>query len=347
MRMQEVSAYYGVLFLVTTLGVVSETVGQERRDQSHEFENSVPHVKSLTSSLLNASPSGDSTAWAKVQWVGGRLHLDAPRHKQGSQSLCCKDITERLTVSACRGLPKVHYVCKTRDWQWMLSFDNPHSMTIESLDRVSGNRAIATQNDHDPILIEYQSEGQTTRIESISWIHLHHSDRQLIEKHFVPLMDCLVPHQPLASIANQTDQAMAFILPDLVPVGIEVESLVARLKHPSRMKRREAERDLLMMGTPLLAMLDGLDSSRWNSHQQAIIADIENRLSQESSDTASSLGYRFINDPQYWIAWINNADRQPTLQPALASHLLRLGIAAQPYDRQAARVCLQSECKRR
>jgi hypothetical protein len=342
MKMQDASTRCAAIFLAAMLWELSETGAQEKPDGSLGFDKSNEQVKSFAASLFHSSPSSDSNAWVKFQWVGGRLHLDAPRHKQGSQSSRCNDQTETLTVSASRGLPKVHYVCSSRDWQWMLSFDDPVSMRIESLDRVSGNRAIAIQSDREPITIEYQQDGQSLRIESPSWIHLYHSDRVLIEKHFVPLIDCVVPHHTLAALANQTELAMLSILSDTGPLDLDVQSLVAQLKHPRRMKRREAERELLRLGTPTLSSLSELDSTRLNYHQRTIIAEVEKRLSYESSDNAATLAYRFINDPHYWVAWLKKPGGQPEFDDAMASHLARLGFVAQ-NDGKGTRVCLQTE----
>ncbi|NNE00493.1 MAG: hypothetical protein HKN47_24520, partial [Pirellulaceae bacterium] len=60
----------------------------------------------------------------RFQLIQGRLALDSPRHRKGSQSRDQEGVYESITVTASRGIPSMHYVYQTPQQHLTLSVEN-------------------------------------------------------------------------------------------------------------------------------------------------------------------------------------------------------------------------------
>ena len=68
----------------------------------------------------------------RFQLIQGRLCLDSPRHRKGSQNRDDGRVYESITVTAERGIPSMHYVYQTPKHHLTLSVQKANAMRLEN-----------------------------------------------------------------------------------------------------------------------------------------------------------------------------------------------------------------------
>lgn len=281
-----------------------------------------------------------TTGMVRFQLIQGRLGLDAPRHRKGSQQRDQNGEYENITVTAERGIPSLHYVYKTNDQQVTLSVHRAHSLRIESRLIDTDERSVLAQRLDGPIEFSIQRGDLDDRYEGATLIHVRHADPNSFDRHYGLLIQRMLHGKSLQQISHETE---GIVLNRLhvqdAPNRDLVREQVDRLRSPRRATRSAAERQLLNWGTPVVAALHSIPTRELDAEQQARIRAITHRLRPRVEDTPASLAKLFAGDRTYWNAIAARLDGNQLV--LVNRHLEQLGagpIATQnkPEERIAA-----------
>ncbi len=272
----------------------------------------------------------------RFQLIQGRLQLDAPRHRKGSQSRDQDGIYESITVSAMRGIPSVHYVYQTKHQHLTLNVENAKSLRIESFLPRTGERSVLEQPAQGDLTWTVRQGSRENVCQGATLLHIHHADAVGLHRHCGGLITRLLQGQTLQQLAVQTNAAMMEQLadPDTIRVARdEVLDCVARLRSPRRRVRVIASQQLLRWGTPIIPIIDSIDCDQLAPEQQDRLQSVRRRLTRVQSDTPRSLATQLVNDPQHWRSIAHQLDGG---QLALANqHLSRVGLTTLPTASEA------------
>ncbi|WP_146456118.1 hypothetical protein [Rubripirellula tenax] len=263
----------------------------------------------------------------RFQLIQGRLCLDSPRHRKGSQSCQEGDCFESICVTAQRGIPSLHYVLESPQQNVTLNVQDASEIRIESWIPTSNTRSLLHHDDSGAIVWERESDGNTIRSSGATLLHLRQLDPNSFDAHFGTLIMRMLNGTSLETLGRQTHRAMldeASNSEGTTVATTEVASAIAALRSPRRHVRATAERQLLMWGTPALALIDSLDTGQWDSEQADRIAAVRRRLRRNDSDTPAKLAKLLVNDDEYWASM---SDRLTGAQRTVAeNHLRRVGL---------------------
>ena len=273
----------------------------------------------------------DSSGFVRFQLIQGRLLLDPPRHRQGSQSREEPGIYESITVTARRGLPSLHYICQSEYQHLTLSVQDASTVRIESLLKATGERALLIQPAFGPI--EWQSSrGELSqKLTATTLLHLRHQDSIGFDQHLEPMIRRALRGRSLAELARSTLDQMVHHTNDTTSLTVRpsmtlVRTLVDELASPERSIRVAAERELLVMGTVILPLVQTINTIDFDAEQRLRIRRIVNRLRPMTDDTPATLALMLVNDRQYWDGLSRSL--APEQLANVNSHLNLTGLAS-------------------
>ena len=288
------------------------------------------------SSSASASPIADgyfaSRGVVRFQLIAGRLRLDPPRHRKGSQQRDSGGVYENITVTAERGIPSLHYVCHTPVQQLTLSVREATELKLESWLSESGERSILLQPEYEPLTWEISGAGTTRRYRGASLLHVRAEAPRDFDRHFAQIMTCMLRGRSLAVVNRRTRAALLRKVTAVqAPGRSEVCAAVDRLRADKRRLRVEAERQLLEWGSVILPVVRTLPADRLDPEQAARLRRIRRELRPPVEDTAASLATLLVRDQTHWdlLAGELTAEQVARINP----HLDRLGLT--PIRRDA------------
>ncbi len=291
----------------------------------------------------------DTAGFVRFQLIQGRLVLDPPRHRQGSQSREEPAIYESITVTARRGLPSLHYICNTESQQLTLAVQDASMVRIESLIRSTGERALLIQPAFGPIVWQTSRGELSSETKATTLLHLRNADPIGFQQHVEPLVKRILRGRCLERLVSDTHQRM------LDQAGLQsklsdsttqralsrsdIEAWVQELSSASKHKRMEAERELLSWGSVALPLIHSLNNADWDAEQRARVNRVVKRLRPRVDDTAASLAMLLVNDYSYWLQVARFIE--PSQLVSVNSHLTNVGfnqIAADDSIDRIARI---------
>ncbi|MGI9443401.1 MAG: hypothetical protein ACR2N1_13095 [Rubripirellula sp.] len=267
-----------------------------------------------------------TTGMVRFQFIQGRLCLNCPQHRKGTQSRDEPGISESITVTSERGVPSLHYVLQTKEQQLTLNVQHAGNVRLESRFLKSGKRAILEQPTFEMIRWSLSDGEHTETRDGATLLHLREHDPEAFDLHFGPLIACLLRGKSLISLMDETSLAMVEqARRGGTPSVAEIKGMVELLSAPTVVQRSHAHRQLLTWGTPVIPVLQALGNDDLNAEQRARIRDIRNCLSTFVDDTPASLAKLLVNDRSYWQV---TAHRFNEGQVMLANrHLEQFGAA--------------------
>jgi len=275
-----------------------------------------------------APPANDffaSSGVVRFQLIQGRLGLDPPRHRKGSQRREENGLYENITVTAQRGIPSLHYVYRSEQQQLTVSVQQARSVRIESWLADCNERAVLVQPEHGEITFSIRRGDLHDNHSGATLIHLRHADNESFDRHYGQLIERMLrgtSFQVLCDLAGQL--AIDHINDDSSPTLNLIEAQVEQLRSSRRATRISGERQLLSWGTPIVPALILLSAGDLDTEQSAKLRSITDRLRPRVGDTPSSLAKLLVNDRTYWAVVADRLDRE---QFQLANrHLERFGV---------------------
>jgi hypothetical protein len=265
-----------------------------------------------------------STEMVRFQFIQGRLCLNCPQHRKGTE---CRDepgLHESITVTSEQGIPSLHYVLQTTEQQLTLNVQHAGTVRLESRILKTGQRVILEQPAFGTIRWSQSGGDWTDQREALTLLHLRQYDPAGFDLHFGALIACLLRGKSLNTIMEETniaivDQARRGGTPSVAEIKVMVDLLAA----PTVIQRSRAYRQLLRWGTPVIPVLQGLSRDVLDAEQQARICDVRVRLRTYLDDTPASLAKLLVNDKTYWEVIAHRLNKE---QVRLANqHLLKFG----------------------
>lgn len=279
---------------------------------------------------------------ARFQLIQGRLCLDAPRHRKGSQRHKTDHVYESVTVTAERGIPSLHYVYQAADHHLTLSVQQAYFVRIESWLPQTDERSVLEQPARGQIRWKVSRGEIQDQHEGATLLHTRMSDQASFDLHHGILLKRLLRGRSMAGLHQEVQEAVFDKLGhnSRVPTREDIETCIEDLRANQRATRTAAQRQLLAWGTPVIATLQSLDPDQLDAEQQQRIRCILKQLRPRTDDTPATLAKLFMNDQAYWQAL---AQTLPPNQIQLANqHLLQFGgsqlvIEPRPTHRIAGR----------
>jgi hypothetical protein len=268
-----------------------------------------------------------TSGMVRFQFIQGRLCLNCPQHRKGTQ---CRDepgISESITVTSERGVPSLHYVLQTTEQQLTLNVQHAGNVRLESRLLKSEQRAIVEQPAFGIIRWSLSDKDHTVNRDGATLLHLREHDPDVFDLHFGPLIACLLRGKSLTMLMDETSLAMVEqARRGGTPSVAEIKDMVESLSAPTVVQRSYAHRKLLKWGTPVIPVLQTLSDQDLNAEQRARIRDIRNRLRTFVDDTPASLAKLLVNDRSYWEVTVHRFNEGQVM--LVNRHLEQLGVAS-------------------
>jgi hypothetical protein len=263
--------------------------------------------------------------------IQGRLQLDSPRHRKGSQSFDQDGVYESITVTAQRGIPSVHYVCQTSNQHLTLSVANATDLRIESFFPLTGERAVLEQPGVGKITWSTSRGKLQSEFQGDTLLHVHRADPIGFSLHCGALSKRVLRGKSLGEIENATKHAMIQQLAngDFQPMSCaDVLECVERLGAKKRAVRVAASKRLLQWGTPVLPILRSIDENALTYEQRNRMTKLIAQLRNTENDTPRSLATMLRNDQRHWQSIAHELSSD---QIRLANHYLhQVGLKELP-----------------
>ncbi len=286
---------------------------------------------SAASSLSSESPGlhdpalFDSAGFVRFQFIQGRLQLDPPRHRQGTQQRREPGIQESITVTAQRGIPSLHYVCQTDTQHLMLSVTDASHVRIESWLPNSGEKALLVQPEFGNVTCEVTRGSLQDRYHANTLLHLRQQNKTVFDEHFQPLFRRLLRGRCIGELTRQTEQAMLLIAGrSPMPTLADVAQQVADLGSGQVTTRTIAERQLLSWGCVVLPLLNSMNPADLDAEQKARVQRVVKRLRIAHDDSSISLALMLVNDREYWSKIAMHLPEQELV--SVNAHLASIGL---------------------
>lgn len=237
----------------------------------------------------------------RFQLIQGRLCLDAPRHRKGCQNHDQDGIYESITVTAERGIPSMHYVCKTPTHHLTLSVQKAESVRIESWYPESAERSVLEQPAFGPISWTHTCGDDSNQYSGATLLHVRQADAAGFDFHYGPLFERLLRGQSLQALTAATCSVLLKQVVDTsVPDAESIEDCVHSLRSKRRSRRIAAQRQLLAWGTPIIPVIQQIPPHDLDAEQTSRVRHILKLLRPPVDDTPSTLAMLLINDRGYW-----------------------------------------------
>ena len=291
------------------------------------FAQGPPADQRLSSMRTRCDDAGffATTGVVRFQFIQGRLRLDSPKHRKGSQSRNEQGIYESITVTSERGIPSLHYVFQTEEHHITLNVQHSGTVRMESWFPNSSERSILEQPDFGMLSWRLARGDLSDRHQGATLLHLRHHDQVSFDVHFGEFIERLLRGQSLITLSDATGIAMLEQAErGGTPSAADINAMVELLRSPRIRIRTMAYRQLISWGTPVLLVLQHVSRDDLDAEQAARIRNISTCLRPLVDDTPASLAKMLVNDKAYWDAIAHKFDLQQ-LQVA-NRHLAHFGV---------------------
>ncbi|MEE2935141.1 MAG: hypothetical protein VYA84_03995 [Planctomycetota bacterium] len=257
--------------------------------------------------------------------IQGRLCLDSPRHRKGSQKRDEGGIYESITVTAERGIPSMHYVYQTPKQHLTLSVQKANSMRLESWSPESGERSVLKQPAIGSLTWTHRRGDLLDTHQGATLLHLRCSDPDSFDRHFGMMFCRLLRGQTMKKLCAEATQAVLHErVGEATPQVEQIAACVRQLGSAKRSKRIIAENQLLAWGAPIVPLIQNLSAKDLDQEQSQRVQTVLKRLRPRVNDTPASLARLLINDQHFWTLIANQLSEG---QLRLANqHLKRVGL---------------------
>lgn len=242
-----------------------------------------------------------SAGLVRFQLIQGRLFLDCPRHRKGSQNRNEDGVYESITVTAERGIPSLHYVLNSEQHHLTLSVKQARVVRMESWFVDSDERAVLEQPELGQIRWTQTHGDIEDQYEGTNLLHLRHANASTFDSHFGLLIKRVLRGTSLQSISSATQRSMLEELSEQPAFDFpKIAQCVEQLRSGRRSDRIKAERQLLSWGTPVTPALHQLIDGDIDQEQRQRLRLILRRLRPSIDDTPATLAKLLVNDRAYW-----------------------------------------------
>jgi hypothetical protein len=283
-------------------------LGQQNRGASIEPHELESHQVGPCDSLILRS------GVVKFRFVLGRLSLDPPLHVKCERAADLPDGNESLEVTACRGIPSLHY--RLHNSQRRLAVDVTHAEHVRCVSQIDedhqAERLEIDQPASGPVRLRFEITNQATgeiqrdQFTVTSLVHLQAQYPSIYRRHVAPLCAVLMEGTPPVCQANDLITALRNADDGPSAVYSQVCELVESLRSADRQIRNEAEQKLIGLGLPVLSVLDGLPTTDLETEQRLRLDRVRESITPASNDTPAQLAQWLASDIQFWNSVADN-----------------------------------------
>ena len=252
-----------------------------------------------------------SSQVAKFRLILGRLSLDPPAHIKCERTaeLACGG-SERVEVTACRGIPSLHYQFSSQTRNLTVNVTAAEHVRIKSVvDNTDVNEILKLDQPAQGLLeltliSKDRATGETNhnRFKIASLVHLRVSYPQLYQDHIAPTLARLLQYKPATCeaidlVAALTDTSVAG-----QTLHARVDELVEELRSADRERRNGAEQELCSIGLPALCLIDQTLRNRTDLETEQLLRlrRVRGIISPKGSDNRRQLARWLASDIAYW-----------------------------------------------
>lgn len=252
----------------------------------------------------------DQNGFARFRLIQGRLELDAPRHRKGSQQHECDRVFESVTVTACRGIPSVHYVRKTNRQQITMNVMHAKHVRIESLLVEDAQRIVLDQPANDDVTLTVGDGADQRKYRGASLLHVRLDAPGEFDLHLNRLIQHLLNGTSIKRLSRDTNKLLLKQgKPTDCLTAAEIHEQVEKLRAKSLSTRRRAEQTLVASGTCVLPIIATLNQRDLDVEQRMRLKQIKTKLRSLENDTPQSLAAMLVNDRGHWEKLAPRMDR--------------------------------------
>lgn len=252
-----------------------------------------------------------SSQVAKFRLILGRLSLDPPAHIKCERSaeLACGG-SERVEVTACRGIPSLHYKLSSQTRNLTVNVTAADHVRVEStVDTADVDETLKIDQPANGLigislvtsdLITGETLHKSFKVASLA--HLRVSYPQLYANHIAPMLARLLQHKP----TNCDAIDLVAVLKDTPVAGetlqARVDEFVEGLRSASRESRNRAETELRSIGLPALCLIDQTLRKRtdMDTEQLMRLRRVRAAISPKITDNRRQLARWLASDIAYW-----------------------------------------------
>ena len=269
------------------------------------------------------------TGVVRFQLIQGRLGLDPPRHRKGSQNRTDEGVHESISVTSERGIPSLHYVLQTPDQHLTLNVKEAYHVTIETFFPQSGERSVLSQPEVGAVSWTTTRGDLVDHHQGATLLHVRQADPVTFDMHLGSLLTRLLQGTSLERLCERTRVAMLHRAEN--PSQPDVTSIleaVDQLRSGRSAVRAAAQSRLHSWGTPIVPVIQRIEPDRLDAEQRDRLRQVLARLRRPVPDTPATLAMLLINDSTYWslIAARMNDSEIDSVNRYLVSHGLDAAV---------------------
>ncbi|TWT83013.1 hypothetical protein CA13_44760 [Planctomycetes bacterium CA13] len=277
----------------------------------------------------------------RFQLIQGRLGLDAPRHRKGSDENREGGVLESISVTADRGLPSLHYVYQNKHQHLVLSVQEATHVQIESWLPQTSERSNLDQPEFGSIRWTIQRDSLTEHYVGPTLLHVRLQNSTVFDLHYGNLIERVLCGRSLAQINRDADATLINQIADSPAPSVDaITTCVDAFRSNRRATRTSAQKRLLSWGTPVVPVLQDALSDNLDAEQTARVKATIRKLRPMVEDTPRSLAALMRIDQKYWGFIAPSLDSQQIV--TVNEHLQRVGLvqiesSTEPVRRIATR----------
>jgi hypothetical protein len=258
---------------------------------------------------------------ARFRLILGRLSLDPPAHIKCERvaDLTSGLGTEKVEVTARRGIPSLHYRFETELRNYTVDVsDAEHVRILSRRNHAWGTESLLLEQPGiGPIKLTLTTEDfvesaasppqpVTDEFQVPSLVHLQAMYPSIYSRHVSPLLARLLDTVPASCQAEDLLNAIEPTEPDrredALAFHLRVHQLVDALRSPERKARNHAENELKRLGLPALRLLDAIAmrGADLDGEQTLRLDRVRESLRPRGNDTPHQLARWLASDIAYW-----------------------------------------------
>ena len=263
----------------------------------------------------------------QTQIVSGRIASSPPNDGRGFNSaIRSGDRQERLLLSFDDNLVTMNYEQTSPDWQASVDVSGGNQISMRFMPKAEGGFVPVEfqQPDEGSLTLRVGVAGSAKEVVAPTVWHLLIAERELCERHLLPLMEFLRPDWKLAETVDSAEKSLSWAATTMRPYDRRLLAELVEELGSSRFARRQAaEKKLLDAGQAVLPILRGVERSRLDAEQDYRLRSIMRALQGDDvEDSPERVATWLAGDPYVWLALLSRNDE--SMRREAAKQLARL-----------------------
>ncbi|MEM6689938.1 MAG: hypothetical protein AAF664_10960 [Planctomycetota bacterium] len=233
---------------------------------------------------------------ARFLLTGGRIVLDPPRHRKGSQVVKQPNLYESITIDSHAGMPSVHYVYRSQSRSLILTAMAPGSLRIESRLENEKDFVYLEQVPGCDVRMHHQSNNQTNECTGATLMHLCASNGVIVKKHFEALFSRMLRIDSFDEFSQTVLKRCREEANQIDRNEFATAALIDQLGSRKHAERHQATRELIALGLPAISDIERAIRTTRETETRSRLTMIKERITRQKVDTVGTLVARLTHD---------------------------------------------------